>query len=212
MAVTTGFLINGVDIGTYFGAKGASTANPTGFLVNGVDLNQLLLARQDGQALGFATGYISNGSDLNAYFGVPNGNTPLPINGQSYSAFASSGTVSSVANLVFGTSNVGWSVTRTQNPGSSGTLASGSLPSGAVAVAFNLTVTSSTTNTSSSNAAPSQTTLTGTLLSASIQANGSPSQPERDITATLRIDYFNGSGTNISTTNITISATATGAS
>lgn len=214
MAVTTGFKFQGVDLGSYFGAKGASTAAATGFKFQGTDLNALLLARADGNDLGFNVNFLRSGSDLRNSFAQPTGNTPLPINGKFYSASASSGTGGSVANLVFTANGSGWLVTRTQSPGGgSGTLDSGSLPAGAVTCTLVLTIVSGGgTGTSSSNNATSPVTLSSGTATASVQANGAPLQPEREIEATLQINFFNGSGTNISQSTITLDALATGSS
>src|ERR1700761_5697376 len=172
MTVTTNYKVGQIDIGTIFGAKGASTAAATGYKVNGTDLNQLLLARTDGSDIGFNTGIEVSGTDLRNFFAQPNGNTPLPINGGNYTANAHSATVASVANIVFTMNSSGWALTSTQTPnGGGGTIDSGTLPTGAVTAQFTLTVTSSTASTSSSNSAPTNTTISATTLTASVQAN-----------------------------------------
>lgn len=211
MANFGGLMIAGVPITNIYGPPSGTLAAVTGIQVAGVDLNTACLRLQDGQALGRNIGMAKASADMSAIFGVPSGT--LPINGGSYSANANSGTTSSVASVVFTMNSGGWSLTKTQSPnGGGGTIASGSLPTGAVTAQFTLTVTSSTTSTSSSNSAPTNTTISSTTLSASVQANATPSSPERSITATLQINYLNSSGTNISQTNLTMTANATGAS
>lgn len=85
-------LRNGVPLDQLYGTKGASTAAATGCLQNGVDVNQYLLALADGKALGFNSGLSKNGTDFSAIFGTPNTNTPLGMNGKTYTRGAGRGT------------------------------------------------------------------------------------------------------------------------
>lgn len=203
---------NGTPLDVLYGTKGASTAAATGCMQNGVDVNQFLLALADGKALGFNSGIAKNSADFSTIFGVPTGNTPLPINGNTYTAASSSGTGASSATLQFLLNSSGWQVNRTVSPNSgTGTLASGSIPTGAVNFQYVLTITSSTSGTSSTNGAPSSTPITGTAVGTTVTATSTPSTVENQIIATVQINFFNSSGVNISQTNITFNANATGA-
>src|ERR1700761_3263397 len=106
----TGFFLQGTDIGNIYGAKGATKVADCGFRYQGTDLSNILLAIGDGKALGFNTNYQQGGSDLSSKFGIPTGNTPLPINGQTFSASANSGTASCSASMTFAVNNSSWTM------------------------------------------------------------------------------------------------------
>lgn len=69
MAITTGILSNGTDIGSIFAAYSSGTKPTTGILVNGTDLGQLLQPLNGGTPVA-ATGIDVNGADLNTIFGL----------------------------------------------------------------------------------------------------------------------------------------------
>lgn len=211
MAVTTGYKYQGTDIGSLYGAKGATTVANTGFKVNNADLSTLLLALADGKALGFNTSYTQAGSDLSSKFGQPTGNTPLPINGQSFSASSQSGTQTSVANLTFSTNNSTWTISGTASPsGNVSPTQSGSIPTGATAVKFATTTNGQAGTGVVNNGAPSNTNLTGTQLSLNLHASSTPSTGDNNIQVSAVITYYNSSGTAISTTSINMYVDATG--
>lgn len=212
MAITTGYFVNNIDIGTLFGPKGASTAATTGYEVNSVDICQLLLALEDGVDIGIDTGYKVNNVDLRHILGAPSGSSPLPINGQFFAASAQSGTGGSSASIAFTTNASGWQVIRNVSPNSgSGVVTSGTIPSGATSVSFVLVINNQTVSTGSTNTAPTQTSLSSNQTVA-VNASGSPSSPERVIDATATLKYYNASSAVISTTVISLEASATGAS
>lgn len=211
MAVTTGYYYNGTDIGTIFGAKGASTAAATGMKVNGTDLNALLLAHADGIDIGFNTGITVAGNDLRNIFASPQ--TALPINGQTFSAASQSGTVSTASSYTFTANTSGWAISGSSSSGGAVTPGtSGAIPSGATQVQYTTSVassagTNSTTNTTSAGRQPLTSTQTVT-----VGATGTPSTVDSHIWLNVTITFYNASNAAISTTNIQMRASAVGSS
>lgn len=213
MTSPTGYLINGQDIATWFGPKGASTAAATGFKVNGTDLNQLLMARADGVDIGFNTGLGVNGTDLRNYFGAPAGNTPLPINGKAYHvtgifAAAGAGSVTFQFQLVSGGGTWVTNCARVGTTGGTppqGTIDTGANPSGAAYVRFTPTYLASGGDTgpasSVNNSAPSMTAISNGLT-LGINLGGSGGAPTQS-TYNFKVEYMNSGGTVISTSNFT---------
>lgn len=201
---------NGVPLDQIYGTKGPSTAIATGLMQNGVDVNQSLLALADGKALGFNSGYQRHSADFSTIFGIPNGNTPLPINGQTFTASSQSATGPSNSSATFNASTSGWLIFGTSSSGGLTPNASGSIPSGAVSVQYSYSITESAGSGSVSNGASSITALSGAGLNFNVLANSTPSTGDNYRYVALTINFFNGSGTNISTTNITLRAVATG--
>lgn len=189
--MTTGYLIDGVDLASIFAAKGATTAAATGYKTNGADLNTQLLALADGQALGRNVGMTVNGTDLSAIFGVTGGT--LPINGQTFVALPTQAGGTSTANLYFNCNNSTWSVT------GSNSNTSGSIPSGATKVGVTATYLSGSTNSTVTNNLPAYTTLTSTTESLNIHLTSSQSNPI-NATYSVTIIFQNSAGSTISTT------------
>lgn len=193
---------NGVPLDQLYGPKGASTAAATGCMQNGVDVNQYLLALADGKALGFNSGLSKNGTDFSAIFGIPTGNTPLPINGQAYVATDNNAGTTNSAQLNFVTNNSAWSVNDLHGGAGGGNLvvASGSIPTGAVAVLMSWSQTSGSGNTVS-NGASAWTTLTGTNVTLSSTAsNVGHGAAATGGTISITIQYRNSASTVISIT------------
>lgn len=215
----TGILRNGVDLLGVFGAKGASTAAATKILSNGTDLNQLLLARADGVDIGYNTGIYANGNDLRNIFGLPAGNTPLPINGNTYNAVASipTGSTGSAAVGFRITTGNTWAVF-TSVPGDTNHIRdSGAVPSGAV----NIQVTFGTYTIPSGDADGLGTVTNPAASQVAVSSNPScfyttntfgSAAGSHGRSYPVRIDFFNSSGVNISTTNITCVAEVDGSS
>lgn len=212
-----GYYRNGVDIGSYFGAKGASTAAATGYKKNGVDLNQLLLARADGVDIGFNTGYLVNGNDLRNIFGAPAGNTPLPINGNTYShaytiPSGNSGTATIGFRIISGTT---WQVYWADPTSSATVLASGSVPSGATTVKYTWGTYSIPSGDgdgggATTNGAASATAISGNPSATYQTASWGSSSGSKGRSYPFTIDFYNSSSVDISTTNITLIAETDG--
>lgn len=214
---TTGVLRNGVDIGSYFGAKGASTASSTGIESAGADLNQILLARADGIDIGFNIGILSNGNDLRNIFGAPTGNTPLPINGNTYThGYTIPSATNGFSTIGFRiVSGITWQVWYADPTTSATVITSGSVPAGSSTVKFTWgtysilpgdtdsggTVTNGASSPTSVGSNPSTNYTTSTVGSSS--GSRSRSYP-------FTIDFYNASSVDISTTNIALIATTEG--
>lgn len=215
MTITTNLFIGGIDAGTLFGPKGSTTAEATGIYVGGTDLNGLLLARSQGVDCGVNTDAFVNDADLRSIFGAPTGNVPLPINGQTFTSAATSGTVACSSSTSFSANTSTWAVSGSSTPNGGGATpgASGSTPSGAVSVQYSYSLTSSSGTGSVTNGASSITTLPSSGgISVTAAASGTPSSVEGQRLISLTITFYNSSGTVISTTNISLNAIATGVS
>lgn len=215
----TGLKITGKgDIGAYFGAKGSSTAAATGYkLPNGADINTVLLARADGVDIGFNTGFTVAGSDLRNFFGAPSGNTPLPINGQTFShayniPSGNSGTSTIGFRIVSGTT---WQVYWADPTSSATVLSSGSIPSGATSVKFTwgtytLPPGDADGNGATTNGAASATAVSSNPSATYQTASWGSSSGSRGRSYPFQIDFYNSSSVDISTTVITLIAETDG--
>lgn len=201
---------NGVPLDQLFGAKGASTAAATGCMQNGTDVNQYILALADGKSLGFASGIAKNGSDFEAIFGIPNTNTPLPINGQTFTASSSSATGNSSASVTFGANNTSYEVVGTSTSGGSVPSASGSIPSGAVSMQISYSTVTSTGAGSVINNASSTVTLTSSYTTIVVGSSSTPPSGDNERKIAVTINFYNSSSTLISTTNITLDSVSLG--
>lgn len=192
--MTTGLLVNGVDVASIFAAKGPHTANATGWKSNGTDLNATLLALADGNEIGYNTGAESNGADFRTIFGVSPGS--LPIQGQTFTSDPTFAGGVSTAILDFVTNNSGWSVSGSYSD------TSGSVPSGATKCQVTVTYVSGNTGTSITNPLSSMTALTSTNETVQFHLSSAQSSPI-NATYTITIVYQNSAGSTISTTTCT---------
>jgi len=217
MAVVTGYQINGIDIGSYFGAKGASTAASTGLISGGQDLNALLLARADGVDIGFNTGILAGGTDLRSIFGAPAGNTPLPINGNTYQhaytiPAGNSGSSTIGFRIVSGTT---WQVYWADPTSTATVLASGTVPGGATTVkytwgSYSIPFGDADSGGATTNGAASATAISGNPSATYQTAGWGSSSGSRGRSYPFTIDFYNSSSVDISTTNITLIAETDG--
>lgn len=209
---------NGVPLDQLYGTKGSSTAGATGCLQNGTDVNQYLMALADGKPLGFNSGLTKNGTDFSSIFGIPQ--TSLPINGQTFSASATAsepiggGVKTCTANVSFSVStSSGWSITPSAHTNSGTTNVtnpmSGSLPNGSVSVSYGWSASVSDTRTSVTNGASSSTSISSSP-SFVIASQSTSAQNEATISGSLTIEFYNSSGSVISTTTVKVSADTTG--
>lgn len=208
---TTNFLINGVDVGSYFGAKGASTAGATNFKRNGTDLNAILLALADGTNIGFNTNMKVNSNDLRNVFGQPIGNTPLPINGNTYTSgynipSASTGFATVGFRIVTGNT---WQVWEANPTNGNIVVASGAVPSGAATVKFtfgtySVLVGDIDAGGSVTNGASSATAISSNPTCNYTTSTAGSSSGSRSRSYPFTIDFYNASSVDISTTNITL--------
>lgn len=206
-----GIMRNGVPLDQLFAPKGATKAADTGLKQNGVDVSNSLLALADGQALGFASGVLENGSDFNTIFGRPNGNTPLPINGNSYTSgytipASNTGFATTGFRIVSGTT---WQVWAANPTNGSIVQASGTVPSGAVSVKFTFGTPSVLPGDTDAGGSVTNGASTATSISSNPSTNyttatvGS-SSGSRSRSYPFTIDFYNASSVDISTTNITL--------
>lgn len=204
--MTSGIQSKGVDLDSIFAAYVSGThPTATGLKVNGVDIATRYQPLPGTSAA--ATGIKTNGADLNTLFSTTASGGPLPINGNTYtqSNFISSGT--GYAQIGFGiTSTTAWRVFGGNSGAAPGTLASGAIPVGAATVKFTWgpptfptgtgaggsTVNGATTPTALSSL-PGATYTTDTVGSTS--ASRISQYP-------FTIDFYNSSGSNISSTLI----------
>lgn len=210
-----GILRNGVPLDQLYGAKGASTAAATGLLQNGVDVNQYILALADGSPLGFNSGISKNGTDFSAIFGIPSGSSPLPINGNSYSADSQ---IRGSASLTFNMNSDGtYSIvsfsaqTGTTTPSSGTWLPSGqSVSSFSVLFSYNVNTASanSTGSNSVTNSAPTQTALT-TSQSVVVKSTAPLTGDNADQNVTVTMKLYK-SGVLQSTTSVTFNTNVNG--
>jgi hypothetical protein len=150
-----------------------------------------------------ATGLLteqSGNADISTLFAAHGTATyGLPINGNSYTATVHNTGTTNSAQLSFITNNSAWSVNDFYG---GGTIASGSIPTGAVSVMYSYTVTSGTP-TSISNPATSLTALTASNLSfIDSTSNTGSGAPGKGSVIALTIKYANSGGAVISTTTI----------
>lgn len=214
--MSTGILVNGLDLATIFGAKGSHTAATTGIEVNGTDLNQILMALADGVQLSNPIGIETAGVDLYSIFGAPSG--VLPIQGVQ---LVSTNTVTSLltsneSTLTFTCNSTTWSAAASGTSSGTNTLESipsggpfsGSVPSGATSVSFSYSAGGGTGAPSVVNGASSFTALTGSpsiaFTNSRTGGTGSPSGVSYDWS--LTISFQNSAGTVISTTTTQIQA------
>lgn len=208
---------NGVPLDQLYGAKGASTAAATGCKQNGVDVNQYILALADGVALGFNAGITKNGTDFSAIFGRPSGNTPLPINGNSYTSgynipSASTGFATVGFRIVTGNT---WQVWEANPTNGNIVVASGAVPSGATTVKFtfgtySVLVGDTDAGGTVTNGASSATAISSNPTCNYTTATVGSSSGSRSRSYPFQIDFYNASSVDISTTNITLIAQTEG--
>lgn len=213
MANFAGLMIGNIPITSIYGAPSGTLAAATGIQVAGMDLNTACLRLADGSPLGRNIGMAKAAVDMSAIFAIPTGNTPLPINGRTFAASATSGTVSCSSSVVFSANTSTYTISGTSSSGGATPSASGPMPSGAAAIQY--TVVSSTTSGVNNfvNNASSKTTLPSSGgVFCGPQASGTPSTVEGQNSSVVRIDIYNAAGTIISTTTVTLRATAIGTS
>lgn len=208
---------NGVPLDQLYGSKGASTAAATGCMQNGVDVNQYILALADGHALGFNAGIAKNGADFSTFFGVPNGNTPLPINGNSYTSgytipSASNGFATIGFRIVTGNT---WQVWEANPANGNIVVSSGAVPSGATTVKFtfgtySVLVGDIDAGGSTTNGASTPTAISSNPTCSYTTATVGSSSGSRSRSYPFTIDFYNASSVDISTTNITLIAQTEG--
>lgn len=202
---------NGVPLDQLYGAKGASTAAATGCKQNGVDVNQYILALADGVALGFNAGIAKAGTDFSAIFGRPSGNTPLPINGNTYTHVytipsANTGFTTIGFRIVSGTT---WQVWYADPTTAATVITSGSVPSGSSTVKFtwgtySVLVGDTDAGGSVTNGASSPTAISSNPSTNYTTATVGSSSGSRSRSYPFTIDFYNASSVDISTTNITL--------
>lgn len=208
--MSSGIYIAGVLIETIYGAKGTHTAAATGIKSANTDINALIMALADGQALGRNVGVETNNADLSSFFGVPL-NT-LPINGASYSAGAVTSSSSVTASLQFQIATSGWAVVQIEK-GISTTLASGSVPTGAVSCQYTDTWQNASGDTGAgtvTNQMSTYTTITGTNQLIAVALSVAGGGGTKQSTHTEVISMKNSAGSVISTTTITFVVQVTG--
>lgn len=206
-----GIMRNGVPLDQLYAPKGTSTAAATGCMQNGVDVNQYILALADGHALGFNAGIAKNGTDFSSFFGVPNGNTPLPINGNTYTHVytvpsASTGFATIGFRIVSGTT---WQVWYADPTTSATVITSGTVPSGSSTVKFTWGTPSvlpgdTDAGGSVTNGASTATAISGNPGTNYTTATVGSSSGSRSRSYPFTIDFYNASSVDISTTNITL--------
>ncbi|MGF7229719.1 MAG: hypothetical protein ACQR33_07120 [Candidatus Saccharibacteria bacterium] len=164
-------------------------------------------------ATGLLTKQSGNG-DLNTLFAAKGtASYALPINGQTYTGYGHSGTTSSFGGIAFAASVSGYTVIKNGTNETTTTLASGSIPVGAVSCKIVDTWLNASGDTGVGNVSnnyASQTTLTGTALGVNVQVTATPSSPEHQSTHSEVITFYDASNAVISTTTITLVAQADG--
>lgn len=157
-----------------------------------------------------------SGLALSQFNGVtkPAVDTPLSINGKTYSAGMIVSSGSGTIGYQFTTTNATWTVNLNRAGGTgspaAGSQDSGAVPTGATQVRLTLTYQSGTSVTTN-NTASTATTLSSTgvgagIVSPSILQNNPGSQCQYN----LKIEYLNSGGTVISTTNIALAPSWSG--
>ena len=209
--MSTNFYINGQLIENIYASKGASTATATGILINGVDLNQSVLALADGHALGHNVGVAKNGTDMSAFFGLVNGNTPLPINGNTYThgyniPSASTGFATIGFRIVSGTT---WQVWYADPTTGFTLITSGTVPAGSSTVkytwgAYSVLPGDTDAGGSVTNGASTATAISSNPSTNYTTATVGSSSGSRSRSYPFTIDFYNASSVDISTTNITL--------
>lgn len=212
MANFAGLMIAGTPITSIYGAPSSTLAAVTGIQVAGVDLNTACLRLADGVALGRNIGMAKAGNDMSSIFGVPSGNTPLPINGQTFDAYSQSGANPTTASFTFSTNNSSWTISGTSSTGSSVTPSqSGSVPAGATAVQYAMSVISTEGDAGITNNASTKTNLTTSSITMNVHsASRALASTDSDVTANCTVTYYNSAGATISTTTFQMSCRSIG--
>lgn len=202
---------NGTPLDVLYAPKGASKAADTGLKQNGVDVSNSILALADGQALGFNAGISKGGTDFSSIFGRPLGNTPLPINGNSYTSgynipSASTGFATVGFRIVTGNT---WQVWEANPTNGNIVVASGAVPSGATTVKFtfgtySVLVGDIDAGGTVTNGASSATAISSNPTCNYTTATVGSSSGSRSRSYPFQIDFYNASSVDISTTNITL--------
>lgn len=214
--MTSGIQSKGIDLDNIFAAYVSGTHPPaTGIKVNGVGIANRYQPLPGTSAP--ATGIKTNGADLNTLFSTTSSQT-LPINGKSYlgQTKVSSGTGSAFITfaVLLNAGNYIYQITASSLSGTA-VLASGPVPTGAVNVKFTwgtpfvpsgyVAAGGSTTNNAAAStpitSQPGATYTTNSFTSTS--GSHATSYP-------FAIDFYNSSGANISTTNITLTGEVDG--
>lgn len=168
-----------------------------------------------------ATGIKSQNADLNTLYaakGTAVYNTPLPINGNTYSGTRQVTSGTGAASIGFAISGGGSSyyVQGSTASGGTQTLATGAVPAGATQVKFTWVSSAVAPGAqgggggSTSNAAPSPTALPSQPVAFYNTASFGAQSSEHGTVWTLQIDFYDASGRNISTTTIYLSAIVSG--
>ena len=162
-----------------------------------------------------ATDIESAGDDLNTlYAAYGTVSIALPINGNTYTAFASTISSSVTASVYFQMSTAaGWQVAKNEK-GTVTILATGALPPTSYSVQYTDTYLAAPGDTgpgTAYNAAPAFTVITSSLLLVSDSVSVSGSGGSKQTTHSINIQIKNVEGSVISNTTITFVALADGA-
>lgn len=203
---------NGTPLDVLYAPKGANKAADTGLKQNGVDVSNSILALADGQALGFNAGISKGGTDFSAIFGRPLGNTPLPINGnnyvEGYTVPAASTGYATIGFRITGGNT--WQVFGASPSDPNHIWASGTVPAGAVNVKYTWGTPfvpgggADANGGIVTNGASSPAAISGNPQTYYTTATFGSSAGSRSRSYPFTIDFYNGSGVDISTTNITL--------
>lgn len=218
----TGYAKNGTDLDALLEPwqSGDGFAAATGYKINGADLNTKYAPASVGSAYTGGTGYDDNGSDIGPRFAAKGSRvTALPINGNTYttSVFvpaASSGNATFEFRL---TSATTWDLYVQRTTGCSGspaagTQTSGAVPANAASVRYTPTYLGASGDTGPAtvtNGAPSPTAV-GANVVVGLQLGGTGTSSPKQSTYNIKVEFLNGSGVVISTTNFTAKMEAEG--
>lgn len=194
------------------GTKAALTGYTVRIAGVDVDLRDLLAPIYLGTSAA-PTNYKVNNADLNTIFAKKGtAQYALPINGNSYSAAVFTTGAGKTAALSFNAATSGWTVQKNE-AGTTTTLASGSIPSGATKVKYTdtwLNAPGDTGTGSPSNGAAAFTTLTSTYISATDSIGVAGGGGTKQSTHSMNIQFQNAAGSVISNTTITFVVMADG--
>lgn len=191
---------------------GDGYAAATGYKINGADLNTKYAPASVGSAYTGGTGYKQGGTDIGPRFAAKGSRqTALPIDGQSYTSSVNilsgqTGSASIGVRIINGSS---WQVYKLSSASSLSVLASGSVPASAASVkftwgAYSVPVGYTDAGGGTSNDAPSAVAVSSNPDARYTTSTVGATSGSRERSYPFTLDFYNGSGSNVSHSQCTL--------